>query len=44
MICGTVAVQGDGRAACSFEMDLFDTRPGRTLHHQYGIEVLPEFA
>lgn len=44
MTCGTVAVKGGIRPAQAFEMELFDPRLGRTLHHRYTIDVLPEVA
>ncbi|AWM86574.1 DUF2848 domain-containing protein [Microvirga sp. 17 mud 1-3] len=44
MICGTVGAKGGIRPAPSFSMELFDPRHGRTLSHDYTIEVLPEIS
>jgi len=44
MICGTVGAKGGIRPAPSFSMELFDPRRGRTLSHDYTIEVLPEIS
>lgn len=44
MTCGTVAVQGGIRPAQVFEMELHDPKLGRSLHHRYVVEVLPEVA
>jgi hypothetical protein len=44
MTCGTVAVQGGIRPAQVFEMELHDPKLGRSLHHRYVVEILPEIA
>lgn len=44
MVCGTVGAKGGIRPAPSFAMELFDPRRGRTLSHDYTIEVLPEIS
>lgn len=44
MTCGTVAVQGGIRPAQVFEMELHDPKLGRSLHHRYVVEVIPEVA
>ena len=44
MSCGTVGAIGGIRPSPSFAMELFDPRSGRSLSHQYAIEVLPEIA
>lgn len=44
MTCGTVAVQGGIRPSQVFEMELHDPKLGRSLHHRYVVEILPEIA
>ncbi len=44
MSCGTVGAIGGIRPSSSFAMELYDPRSGRSLRHQYAIEVLPEVA
>ena len=44
MSCGTVGAIGGIRPSPSFAMELYDPRSGRSLRHQYAIEVLPEIA
>jgi hypothetical protein len=44
MSCGTVGAIGGIRPAPSFSMELFDPRTGRSLRHDYAIDVLPEIA
>lgn len=44
MTCGTVAVRGGIRASQVFEMELHDPRLGRSLHHRYVVDILPEVA
>ena len=44
MSCGTVGAIGGIRPSPSFAMELYDPRSGRSLRHQYAIEVLPEVA
>lgn len=44
MTCGTVAVQGGIRPSQVFEMELHDPRLGRSLHHRYVVDILPEVA
>lgn len=44
MSCGTVGAIGGIRPSSSFAMALYDPRSGRSLRHQYAIEVLPEIA
>ena len=44
MSCGTVAVSGGIRPSSVFTMSLHDPRTGRSITHQYRIEVLPEVA
>ncbi|MBS1227525.1 MAG: hypothetical protein H6R17_802 [Proteobacteria bacterium] len=44
MSCGTVGAIGGIRPSPSFAMALYDPRSGRSLRHQYAIEVLPEIA
>ena len=44
MSCGTVGAIGGIRPSPLFAMELYDPRSGRSLRHQYAIEVLPEVA
>lgn len=44
MSCGTVAVMGGIRPAGVFQMALHDARRGRSIEHEYRIDVLPEIA
>ncbi len=44
MSCGTVGAIGGIRPSPSFAMELFDPRSGRSLRHEYAIDVLPEIA
>ena len=44
MYCGTLGAIGGIRPSSSFAMELYDPRSGRSLRHQYAIEVLPEVA
>jgi hypothetical protein len=44
MSCGTVGAIGGIRPSTSFAMELFDPRSGRSLRHEYAMDVLPEVA
>lgn len=44
MSCGTVAVIGGIRPASTFHMALHDPRLGRTIEHEYKLDILPEVA
>jgi hypothetical protein len=44
MSCGTVGAIGAIRPSSWFAMELFDPRSGRSLRHEYAIDVLPEIA
>ena len=44
MSCGTVGAIGGIRPSSSFAMELYDPRSGRSLRHQYAIDVLPDIA
>ena len=44
MSCGTVGAIGGIRPSRSFAMELYDPRSGRSLRHQYAIDVLPDIA
>lgn len=44
MTCGTVGAIGGIRPSTVFEMELHDPVLGRSLHHRYEVEVLPEIA
>jgi hypothetical protein len=44
MLCGTVGAIGGIRPSSSFAMELFDPRRGRSLKHEYAMDVLPEIA
>ena len=44
MTLGTVAVLGGIRPAQVFEMELHDPKLGRSIHHRYVVEILPEIA
>ncbi|HWI82623.1 DUF2848 domain-containing protein [Ramlibacter sp.] len=44
MSCGTVGAIGGIRPSTSFAMELYDPRSGRSLRHQYAVDVLPEVA
>jgi hypothetical protein len=44
MSCGTVGAIGGIRPSTSFAMELFDPRSGRSLRHDYAMDVLPEVA
>jgi hypothetical protein len=42
--CLVVAVHGGIRPSQVFEMELHDPKLGRSLHHRYVVEILPEIA
>jgi hypothetical protein len=42
--CGTVGAIGGIRPSLAFSMELFDPRSGRSLRHEYAMDVLPEVA
>ncbi len=44
MSCGTVGAIGGIRPAPGFAMELLDPRRGRSLRHEYAVDVLPEIA
>jgi hypothetical protein len=44
MSCGTVGAIGGIRTAPGFAMELVDPRRGRSLRHEYALDVLPEIA
>lgn len=44
MTCGTVPAIGGIRPAPVFEMELYDPVLGRSLHHRYTLNILPEVA
>lgn len=44
MTCGTVTARGGIRPAPSFEMELHDPVLGRSLRHQYELDILPVVA